>query len=614
MPSVETRELNRKMQDAVNHLSGGRIAPAKAVLRGILQSNPLYAEALQLMGMVARQEGELAHAEHLFRQSLLANPKLPHVHNNLANLLNREGRLNEAIEAYREALRLKPDYVDAWINLGLTYAALGRHEDALQAYSHALKLQPTSVKAFNAKGLALQALGRLVEAEAAFLKAVNLAPQDLKSLNNLGNLLRRRGDEAEAAACFERALALAPVATHLRVALAGAYFNLGRFEEAERQLLDTLAQEPANIDAHWTLTTLRHATNKIEQIPESYETALDRIPRVVDLWSAYVGTLWQLDRYEASLEVLDRAIRACGNHPAFNLWRGRILVSAGDPQCALACLDPDIDGTEGLPGHQVIIERVRAYLQMGEFQRGASELAPVAYSDPADYSLWAYLELLWRLAGDDRAFWLLDYDRFVRLMEVPVPQGFSSHKEFNRAVRECLEPLHMTQVPPLNQTERGGSKTYGKLFERTERLITLLRNAIKQTIFEYLEGLPLDSAHPFLRHNKETSIRFSGSWSVRLFGEGYHIPHYHPEGWISSAYYVSLPASVANTSTIEGRIHFGTPPVPVPCTDTPVKVFQPEVGKLALFPSYCWHGTYPFRASEHRFTVAFDVARSEDGH
>jgi hypothetical protein len=34
---------------------------------------------------------------------------------------------------------------------------------------------------------------------------------------------------------------------------------------------------------------------------------------------------------------------------------------------------------------------------------------------------------------------------------------------------------------------------------------------------------------------------------------------------------------------------------------------QPRVGTLVLFPSYMWHGTVPFRSTQARTTIAFDV-------
>ncbi|NBR18165.1 MAG: hypothetical protein EBT81_09930, partial [Gammaproteobacteria bacterium] len=34
---------------------------------------------------------------------------------------------------------------------------------------------------------------------------------------------------------------------------------------------------------------------------------------------------------------------------------------------------------------------------------------------------------------------------------------------------------------------------------------------------------------------------------------------------------------------------------------------QPEVGRLALFPSYQWHGVESFPGRDERLTIAFDA-------
>ena len=81
--------------------------------------------------------------------------------------------------------------------------------------------------------------------------------------------------------------------------------------------------------------------------------------------------------------------------------------------------------------------------------------------------------------------------------------------------------------------------------------------------------------------------------------------HLHPEGWISSAYYVSLPAAAKSGETQEGWIKFGEPRWPLPHCGVE-KIIQPKEGRLVLFPSYMWHGTIPFSEGE-RMTAPFDV-------
>jgi hypothetical protein len=41
--------------------------------------------------------------------------------------------------------------------------------------------------------------------------------------------------------------------------------------------------------------------------------------------------------------------------------------------------------------------------------------------------------------------------------------------------------------------------------------------------------------------------------------------------------------------------------------DKPHHAERPAVGRLVLFPSYFWHGTFPFTDDGMRLTIAFDV-------
>ena len=100
-------------------------------------------------------------------------------------------------------------------------------------------------------------------------------------------------------------------------------------------------------------------------------------------------------------------------------------------------------------------------------------------------------------------------------------------------------------------------------------------------------------------------MRFAGSWSVRLAGAGFHSNHIHPAGWISSAFYVTLPAMDRGH---EGWLKLGEPQAELGLDLAPFRHIEPKPGRLVLFPSTMWHGTEPFAAGE-RLTVAFDVAR-----
>ena len=90
-----------------------------------------------------------------------------------------------------------------------------------------------------------------------------------------------------------------------------------------------------------------------------------------------------------------------------------------------------------------------------------------------------------------------------------------------------------------------------------------------------------------------------------LSAKGYHFNHVHPEGWISSSYYVEVPPIVAQSPAHEGWITFGEPRWAI-AGCAPERIVQPQAGMLVLFPSYLWHGTIPFSQGE-RMTAPFDA-------
>ncbi|MEJ7807119.1 MAG: putative 2OG-Fe(II) oxygenase, partial [Telluria sp.] len=176
------------------------------------------------------------------------------------------------------------------------------------------------------------------------------------------------------------------------------------------------------------------------------------------------------------------------------------------------------------------------------------------------------------------------------------------------ALKSTLDRRHKARREPIQQSLRGGSQTPGRLFGRQDPVLAAARAALLQGVERWLATLPTDATHPFLMR-KARSVRIGGSWSVKLWSSGNHVNHIHPEGWLSSAFYVALPPSVGSSSGADqaGYIQFGQPPTELHLDLPPRRVIRPDPGKLALFPSYMWHGTVPFEDKQPRITVAFDM-------
>ena len=122
----------------------------------------------------------------------------------------------------------------------------------------------------------------------------------------------------------------------------------------------------------------------------------------------------------------------------------------------------------------------------------------------------------------------------------------------------------------------------------------------------YIDDMGSDAAHP-LRARRSGDFDYAGSWSSRLKDCGFHVNHIHPDGWISSCYYVAVPDAAKDQATRQGWIKFGEPALDVELKTPIRRAIQPVPGRLVLFPSYMWHGTIAFRDTAARTTIAFDV-------
>jgi hypothetical protein len=175
-----------------------------------------------------------------------------------------------------------------------------------------------------------------------------------------------------------------------------------------------------------------------------------------------------------------------------------------------------------------------------------------------------------------------------------------------------LNQLHANMAQhPFDQSPRGGTQTDGHLFARTDAEIVTLRSLVHDAVKQVVADLPpVDPTHPFLSGPRHT-LRYTGSWSIRLRNSGFHEAHYHSEGWMSSALYVALPDTIGTSiDSAEGWLELGKPPKDLGLDLEPLAVIEPKVGRLALFPSILWHGTRPFPAGD-RLTVAFDIKAVE---
>lgn len=326
-----------------------------------------------------------------------------------------------------------------------------------------------------------------------------------------------------------------------------------------------------------------------------FNTAHAQRPTDLGLWMTHIGFLASGLCWADALRTLRAARAAMGEQVLFDMVEAQALSELDEPDSAeriFTRLEPISD-----PGFA--IARVRALLRTGRIAEAAA-LAERFTDGPNASALWPLLGLAWRALGDPRIEWLERGGSLITALDL----GLSDTEV--AAIAQRLRTLHKASSHPHDQSARGGTQTHGNLFDRTDPQISRLRDAVRKAVRDHIDALPAtDPAHPLLGRPRR-AFRFAGSWSIRLHGAGFHVPHVHPAGWISSALHLIVPDAVPGDDPAAGWFEAAGAPPELRLALAPLRTIPPRAGTLLLFPSTMWHGTRPFNTGE-RLTVAFDV-------
>ncbi len=585
---------------AAEFLARGDILAAERIANGLLTQgeNP---DALHLLGLVRIGQERLDEAAALLERSLKARPGHPHVLLNLGKVLALMGRTQPALKALEDAVRLQPALTEAWYELGELQQTLGDPAKAEASFRTVLAAEPDHAFAQLALGVAIKDDGRPAEAEPWLAGGLARAEDPrLKTafLYQLAFAQYDQGKKTEALANFTEVKRRDPGRVSVDFSRADLLVELSRPDEAVAVLEDVLRREPMNKAAHKAYNNLIYRLGRDGEFLKSY----DRAPDATPLRLGKAGFLLQARRAEEAHALYDSILRREPGEINAEIGAALSLNLLGRHGEAMTHLEQARSRDSRNPS--LYHHLAATALQARDGKKAAALAEQSLQLAPADYYGLALLGSAWRMMGDERDEMLNGYDELIRIFDLETPDGFSDMTEFNAALNGALTGLHNTVREPAEQTLRGGTQTCGQLFGSGHELVEKLKTRIEEAMKRYIAEIKPDAAHPF-RGRRRGGFRFAGSWSSRLGDCGHHVNHIHPQGWISSCYYVGVPEVVQDETARHGWIKFGEPGFEVGLT--PRRAIQPVPGRLVLFPSYMWHGTVPFHGAEARTTIAFDA-------
>lgn len=203
------------------------------------------------------------------------------------------------------------------------------------------------------------------------------------------------------------------------------------------------------------------------------------------------------------------------------------------------------------------------------------------------------LKLLRRLGRQDECVRLIDLENSLEVAQLP-----GADPAFNAALVEELkadgrlafdesdpttcESLRINDVVPSDR---------GPLAILTRRIIEACEAFLLRAASRFPRGY-LASPPPMLRLN---------GWCLVMRSEGATVPHLHPRGFVSGAYYVQIPPP-RRAGDDAGDLIFR-----IGGDDGPSRVITPQAGNNVLFPSFYGHRTVPNRSNQSRIVIAYDM-------
>lgn len=371
-------------------------------------------------------------------------------------------------------------------------------------------------------------------------------------------------------------------------------FDAGDIDVALDDLATLVAAHPDWIDGHVVMAQLLSQSGAVDAFETFLIDTIRRCHGDIAMASTCLRLLSEAGRHAPVVELTPHVRRWAGDHLFFIILEAIAASETGKDARAdrLFRKAATLGGSLSLP-------HVRHLIRKGEFTHAATIAEGFVRDQPRNQGAWGLLATAWRLTGDTRHEWLAERPGLVRTVDVDLSA------EALDALATRLRKLHVARAHPFDQSLRGGTQTAGNLFRRDDVEIQEAKRALTGAVRRYLDLLPPhDANHPLLSHDR-TSFDFSDSWSVRLLDGGYHVSHFHPQGVLSSAFYVTLP-TLGDEYSRTGWLTLGEPPEVLRTGLPPLMTIEPKVGRLALFPSFMWHGTRPFPQGE-RMTIAFDT-------
>lgn len=224
------------------------------------------------------------------------------------------------------------------------------------------------------------------DAEKSFTSALALNQADDRAHAGLAEVLWERGDQEKAISHMEQAVRLSGAEPQLTVRMGRMYYDVGRIEEAERQVDEALLGGGRDLAAAWALKgDVMAARGGDDRALASYHRALVLQPDYPSVQLAIADVYLRHGRYDRSLATLDRlrdniSAEACPTK--VHVLRGVAMLHLGRPREAADLFRSVCQQIPDDP--QILMRLAEAEYEAGDIAASRQALGRVFQLDPSN--------------------------------------------------------------------------------------------------------------------------------------------------------------------------------------------------------------------------------------
>jgi tetratricopeptide (TPR) repeat protein len=237
-------------------------------------SEPVY----NLLGHCYQSEGQLEAALNAFQEAIVLAPDEPQNYLEWLRLMARQNQWRAVLLKARAATQRIPQAAELYEVKGLAETMLLLTPDAIQSFQRALQLNPKSSRANLGLATAQAEAGMDEAAERTFRSGIQLFPDDALHYQEYGLVLLKRAAAGDSEA-ESRGISLLEKALRLDSNLSEAHYHLGQVELERQQFPSALEHlkaaarlEPGSSKMQFALARAYRNLGKLEEAQAALQT------------------------------------------------------------------------------------------------------------------------------------------------------------------------------------------------------------------------------------------------------------------------------------------------------------------------------------------------------